>query len=201
MFVVGCGDAGERGNAGDGAERLAVDDLRQLVTVSPDATGWRWQVEPQTRLLSPPLTLDESAPGHAIRSVLTAAYTEAGLVKGATSSWWDDPNGKKASSFASLVATPETAATALEADHEFARQWFTEFEHHEIDEIEAEGIGEESWAVRGGTDDAGFVEIGWTRANAVLAVYVTCSPCESDVADAARRWAERIDETARTAAK
>ena len=33
-----------------------------------------------------------------------------------------------------------------------------------------------------------------------LAVYVTCSPCGSDVADAARRWAERIDETARTAA-
>ena len=77
---------------------------------------------------------------------------------------------------------------------------YPEFAHHEIREIEADGIGEESWAVRGGTDDAGFVEIGWRRANAVLAVYVDCGRCESDVADAARRWAQTIDDAARTAA-
>ena len=88
----------------------------------------------------------------------------------------------------------------MEAEHEFARHWFPEFEQQEIHDIGAEGIGEQSWAVRGGTDNAGFVEIGWTRANAVLSVYVTCNPCDSDVADAARRWADEIDDAARTAA-
>jgi hypothetical protein len=62
----------------------------------------------------------------------------------------------------------ETATAALEAENEFAHHWFPEFEHQEIREIEADGIGEESWAVRGGTDSSGFVEIGWRRANAVL---------------------------------
>jgi hypothetical protein len=83
--------------------------------------------------------------------------------------------------------------TALDAENEFAHHWFPEFEHQEIHEIEAGGIGEQSWAVRGGTDDAGFVEISWRRANAVLAVYVNCRPCQSDLADAARRWAQKID--------
>ena len=83
-------------------------------------------------------------------------------------------------------------------EKEFAHLWFPEFEHQEIREIEADGIGEESWAVRGGTDDAGFVEIGWRRANATLAVYVNCRPCESDLADAARRWAKTIDDAATT---
>ena len=128
------------------------------------------------------------------------AYTDAGLVKAATSSWWDYANVKKASSFAYLVATRDTARAALEAEKEFAHHWFPEFEHQEIREIEADGIGEESWAVRGGTDDAGFVEIGWRRANATLAVYVNCRPCESDLADAARGWAMKIDDAARTVA-
>ena len=121
-------------------------------------------------------------------------------MKAATSSWWDNANAKKASSFANLVATPEAAKAALEAENGFAHHWFPEFEHQKIREIEADGIGEESWAVRGGTDDAGFVEIGWRRANAVLAVYVNCRPCESDLADAARRWAQKIDDAAMTAA-
>ena len=199
-LAAGCADSEQGMDVADASKRLAVEDLRPLVTLSPNATGWSWDVEPQTRLLTPPIQLDESAPGHAIRKALTDAYTDAGLVKGATSSWWDTANMKKASSFASLVATREAAKTAMEADHEFARQWFPEFEHHEIDEIDADGIGEQSWAVRGGTDDAGFVEIGWRRANAVLAVYVNCRPCQSDLADAARRWAQKIDDAARTAA-
>ena len=86
---------------------------------------------------------------------------------------------------------PTRREQRLEAEKEFAHHWFPEFEHQEIREIEADGIGEESWAVRGGTDDSGFVEIGWRRANATLAVYVNCRPCESDLADAARRWARR----------
>ena len=183
-----------------GANRLAVEDLRPLVTVSPSATGWRWDVEPQTRLRTTPPKLDEDEPSYAIQKALTDAYSDAGLVKAATSSWWDNANVKKASSFANLVATPEAARAALDAENEFANHWFPEFEHQEIREIEADGIGEESWAVRGGTDDAGFVEIGWRRANAVLAVYVNCRPCDSDLADAARRWAKAIDDAARTAA-
>ena len=178
-------------DAGDGAKRLTVEDLRPLVTLSPEATGWSWDVEPQTHLRTPPPPkLDEAEPSYAIQKALLDAYTDAGLVRAATSSWWDNANVKKASSFAYLVATPDTARAALEAEKEFAHHWFPEFEHQEIREIEADGIGEESWAVRGGTDDAGFVEIGWRRANATLAVYVNCRPCDSDLADAARRWAQ-----------
>jgi hypothetical protein len=201
LLAAGCGDSTESVDADDGAKRLAIDDLRPLVTVSPNATGWSWDVEPQTHLRTPsPPRLDEAEPSYVIQKALLDAYTHAGLVKAATSSWWDYANVKKASSFAYLVATPDTARAALEAEKEFAHHWFPEFEHQEIREIEADGIGEESWAVRGGTDDSGFVEIGWRRANATLAVYVNCRPCDSDLADAARSWAKKIDGAARAAA-
>ena len=199
-LAAGCADSNEAMEASDGANRLAVENLRPLVTVSPEATGWSWDVEPQTRLLTPNTMLDEDEPSYAIQKALTDAYTDAGLVKAATSSWWDNANVRKASSFGYLVATPEKAKAAMAAEKEFAHHWFPEFEHQEIREIEADGIGEESWAVRGGTDDSGFVEIGWRRANAVLTVYVNCRPCDSDLADAARRWARKIDDAARTAA-
>ncbi|MET0887445.1 MAG: hypothetical protein ABWX92_13455 [Mycetocola sp.] len=198
-LAAGCADSDQKTGAADGAKRLAVEDLRPLVTVSPEATGWRWDVEPQTRLLTPPPRLDEAEPSYAIQRALTDAYADAGLVKAATSSWWDNASVKKASSFANLVATPEAAKAALQAENNFAYHWFPEFEQQEIREIEADGIGEESWAVQGGGVEGGFVEIGWRRANAVLAVYVNCRPCQSDLADAARRWAKTIDDAARAA--
>ena len=200
-FAAGCAGSDQGTEPADAAKQLTVEDLRPLVTLSPDATGWSWDVAPQTHLRPPsPPRLDETEPSYALQKALLDAYTDAGLVKAATSSWWDYANVKKASSFAYLVATRDTARAALEAEKEFAHHWFPEFEHQEIREIEADGIGEESWAVRGGTDDAGFVEIGWRRANATLAVYVNCRPCESDLADAARGWAMKIDDAARTAA-
>ena len=200
-FAAGCAGSDQGTEPADAAKQLTVEDLRPLVTLSPDATGWSWDVAPQTHLRPPsPPRLDETEPSYALQKALLDAYTDAGLVKAATSSWWDYANVKKASSFAYLVATRDTARAALEAEKEFAHHWFPEFEHQEIREIEADGIGEESWAVRGGTDDAGFVEIGWRRANATLAVYVNCRPCESDLADAARGWAMKIDDAARTVA-
>ena len=200
-LAAGCAGSDQGVDAAEGAKRLTVEDLRPLVTLSPDATGWRWDVEPQTHLRTPPPpTLDEAEPSYAIQKALMDAYTDAGLVKAATSSWWDYANVKKASSFANLVATPETATAALEAENEFAHHWFPEFEHQEIRDIDADGIGEESWAVQGGGVEGGFVEIGWTRGNATLGVYVNCRPCQSDLADAARRWAKAIDEAARAAA-
>jgi hypothetical protein len=199
-LLAGCGSSGPTGDTSAAPLLLAVDDLRPLVTISPDATGWPWHVDPQTRVASPSFKLDQSDPSYPIQKALSDAYQDAGLVKSATSSWFDGKNGKKASSFANLVATTAEATSALEAEHEFARAWFPEFEHQEVRDIGADGVGEQSWAVRGGTDNAGFVEIGWTRANAVLSVYLTCNPCDSDIADAARRWAERIDDAAHTAA-
>jgi hypothetical protein len=201
LLAAGCGESDQGTATADGATRLAVDDLRPLVTLSPNATGWRWDVEPETHVRTPaPLGLDESEPSYAIQKDLYDAYVDAGLVRAATSSWFDTAHMQKASSFAYLVATPEKARAAMDAESEFAHHWFPEFEHQETRDIDADGIGEESWAVRGGTDDSGFVEIGWRRANAVLAVYVTCRPCESDLEDAARRWAKAIDEAARTTA-
>ena len=199
-LAAGCGSSGPAsGETSAAPHRVAADDLRLLVTIPPAATGWPWPVDPQTHVASPSsFTLDQSEPSYRIQNAVRHAYQEAGLVRLATSSWFDGV--KKASSFANLVATPADARSAMEAEREFARHWFPEFEQQEIRDIEAEGIGEQSWAVRGGTDDAGFVEIGWTRANAVLSVYVTCDPCDSDVADAARRWADKIDDATRTAA-
>lgn len=201
LLAAGCGESDQGTDTAEGATRLTVDDLRPLVTLSPNATGWRWDVDPQTHVRTPaPLGLDESEPSYAIQKALYDAYMDAGLVRAAMSSWFDTANMKKASSFAYLVATPEAAKAAMDAENEFAHHWFPEFEHQGIREIDADGIGEESWAVRGGTDASGFVEIGWRRANATLAVYVNCRPCESDLADAARRWAKKIDDAARTTA-
>jgi hypothetical protein len=80
-------------------------------------------------------------------------------VRLATSGWRDNATAKKASSFANLFAAAEDATTAMEAEREFARHWFPEYEHNEIQEIDATDIGDQSWAVQGGTDAAGFVEI------------------------------------------
>jgi hypothetical protein len=201
LLAAGCGSSEPTAGDTSASPLLAIDDLRPLVTISPEATGWPWPVDAQTRIASPSsFRLDQSDPSYPIQKALRDAYQEAGLVKLATSSWFDGEHGKKASSFANLVVTPARARSAMEAEHEFARHWFPEFEHHEIRDIEADGIGELSWAVRGGIGTAGFVEIGWTRANAVLSVYVTCNPCDSDVAEAARRWAAKIDIAAQTAA-
>ncbi len=200
-LATGCANSDHGTDAADGAKQLTVEDLRPLVTMSPDATGWRWDVEPETHVRTPPPPrLDEAEPSYAIQEALADAYTEAGLVQAATSSWWDYGGGKKASSFASLVATPDAATAALEAEYEFAHHWFPEFEHAQIRDIDADDLGEESWAVQGGGVRGGFVEIGWTRGNATLGTYVNCYPCQSDVADAARRWAKTIDDAARIAA-
>jgi hypothetical protein len=76
----------------------------------------------------------------------------------------------------------------------------SKYEGLAIQEMEAAGLGEESWAVRG---IAYFVEIGWVRGNAVLGVYVNCTPCapDSDLPQEARRWADAIDEAARATAE
>src|SRR5262245_45364599 len=133
VLAVGCGGSEQdTGAAGEPAALLAVDDLRALVNVSPEATGWRWAVEPQTQFASPPLELNPAAAGHEIRRALTDTYQDAGIVRLATSSWWDNARAKKASSFANLFASAEDARTAMEAEREFAGKWFPEFEHNEI---------------------------------------------------------------------
>ncbi len=124
-LAAGCADSEQGMDGADATKRLAVEDLRPLVTLSPNATGWRWDVEPQTHLRTPaPLGLDESEPSYAIQKTLFDAYVDAGLVTAAMSSWFDTANMQKASSFAYLVATPETARTALDAENEFAHHWF-----------------------------------------------------------------------------
>jgi hypothetical protein len=196
-LLAGCGGSGSSVDpATETTSREAAEALRSLVTVSPEATGWSWSAEPQTRTASPqPFTFARSEPSYAIQKDLADAYDAAGLRHRATSSWWD--TAQKASSFATLVSTPAGAESAMNAEHEFAQAWFPRFEQAAIREIEANGLGERSWAVRSDRDDASFVEIGWTRGNLVLAVYVSCYPCDADVADAARRWAKAIDSLAK----
>jgi hypothetical protein len=196
-LLAGCGSSGSGADPSTvTASREAVKALRSLVTMSPEATGWSWSAEPQTRMASPqPFTFDQSEPSYAIQKDLSDAYDAAGIRQLATSSWWDER--QKASSFANLVSTRAGAESAMKAEHEFAQAWFPTFEQAAIREIEANGLGEHSWAVRSDRADASFAEIGWTRGNLVLAVYVSCYPCHSDVADAARRWAKAIDNVAK----
>ena len=197
VLLAGCG--GSSGSSADpsstGASREAVQNLRSLVTISPEATGWTWPVKPQTRTASPSFTMDPSEPSYTIQKALSDAYDAAGIRQLATSNWWDGTL-KKASSFANLVSTAAGAESAMEAEREFAHAWFTRFERAPIHDIKSDGIGEHSWAVRADTTSQGFAEIGWTRGNLVLSVYISCYPCHSDVADAARSWAETIDSAA-----
>jgi hypothetical protein len=199
-FAAACGST-DQTQSHPVAAQLTTDDLQTLVTVSPNATGWSWTVDPQTRFMSPSveLKLDKSEPSYEIQKAVTDAYSDAGFVRSATSDWWDNEGGKKASSFATLFATSDGATKALAADREFARHWFQDFEHQQIREINADGIGAKSWAVQAGDSQRGFVEIGWSHGNATLSVYVSCYPCHSDVADAARRWAKAIDDSATAA--
>ena len=139
--------------------------------------------------------MDPSERSYKIQKSVNDAYVAAGVRQYATSSWLDGTL-KKASSFANLVSTEAGAESAMNAEREFAHNWFPRFEGTPIDEFNADGIGEHSWAVRAKATNGGFAEIGWTRGNLVLSVYVSCFPCHSDVADAARSWAETIDRAA-----
>lgn len=196
--LAGCGGSGsDAASSATTVSREAVEGLRSLVEISPEATGWAWPVKPKTRVASPPssFTIDPSAPSYSIQKGVNDAYVAAGVRQYATSSWWD-ATLKKASSFANLVSTGAGAESAMNAEREFAHSWFPRFEGTPIQEFEADGIGEHSWGVRASTTDGGFAEIGWTRGDLVLSVYVSCFPCHSDVADAARSWAETIDRAA-----
>ena len=145
LLAAGCGSSEPTAGDTSVGALLAIDDLRPLVTISPKATGWPWPVNPQTRVAPPsPFTLDQSEPSYPIQKAVYDAYRAAGLVRLATSSWFDGV--KKASSFANLVATPAEAMSVMEAEHDFARHWFPEFEHVEIRDVEADDIGEKSWA-------------------------------------------------------
>jgi hypothetical protein len=190
VLAAGCGADDP---AVEASPRLTADDVRPIVTVAPDATGWRWTAKPETRV-APAVDVERWEPAHAVQETYRDAQLAAGLVRTAASSWWDD--GKKASSFADLYATAEGARSALEAGKTFADGWFSTVERRQFEELDLDGPGEARWAVRGETDASGFVEIGWVRGNAVLGVYVDCSPCASDVVAAAQQWADAMDEAA-----
>lgn len=84
----------------------------------------------------------------------------------------------------------------LAAERTFARASFRKVGGHPVDV----DVGDESWAVRGGSDIEGFVAIGWTRGNAVVGGFVECpTPCTSDVPAAAEAWAAAIDDAAQAA--
>ena len=110
-------------------------------------------------------------------------------------SHWQD-NGKQASSFTSIYRTSEGARSVLAAERTLAQASNRNVGGHPVD-ID---VGDQSWAVRSGSDTVGFVTIGWTRRNAVMGVYVECTaPCTSDVAAAAEAWATAIDDAAQAA--
>ena len=181
---------------GCGAEttesRLTADDLRALVTVSPDATGWTWSAKPTTRLRSP-VALAQALRREVPRP-LRKEMARAGLEGNGMSHWQD--KGRQAASFASIYRTSEGARAVFAAERTLAHASNRNVGGHPVDV----DIGDESWAVRGGSDVTGFVAIGWTRANAVMGLYVECTTaCPSDVAAAAEAWAAAIDDAAQAA--
>ena len=193
LAACGCGGA----DSPSTTARLGADDLRPLVTVSPETTGWPWRAKPRTRVLSAERL--GSPPSQAIQRTLWRAEQRAGLLHAAEASWWDD--GQKASAFANVYDTPEGARSALRAQRTFARAWFPQVEFQQVEDMDVGLLGEDRWAVRGGfPPTSGFVEITWTQANAVLSVYVDCLPCTRDVEAAALAWARAIDKTARAIA-
>ena len=199
LLACGCGGADSPSAEGvTPAVRLDLNDLRPLVTVSPVTTGWPWQAKPQTHLRSA-AQLNRIPLPQAIQRTLRDAENRAGAVHAATSSWWDE--GQKASAFATVYETPRGAREALAAQRTFAHAWFPQVESVAVEEVDVGLLGEDRWAVRGGFPPVGeFVEIAWTQANAVLGVYVNCTPCSRDVEAAARAWARAIDKTARAVA-
>ena len=173
--------------------RLTADDLRTLVTVAPDATGWTWSAKPTT-LLRSPLALAQANLASGIPRALQKAIARAGLERNGMSQWQDKE--KQASSFASIYRPSEGALAVLAEERTFAQASYRNVGGHPVDV----DVGDESWAVRGGSDTVGFVAIGWTRRNAVMGVYVECiTPCTSDVAAAGEAWAAAIDDAAQAA--
>ena len=200
VVAAGCGESEPVAASADAeTPRLESGDLGPLVAASPESTGWEWTAKRETPAPMTRADIEKYEATYPIQATLQEAQLEAGLVEAQQSSWWD--TAKKGSSFATLFETPEGARDALAAEREFAQGWFTDVERQQIRDVGvADGLGEESWAVQSGSGENGFVEIGWTRGNAVLAVYLTCGACATDVAQAARRWADAIDEKAIAAA-
>ena len=58
---------------------------------------------------------------------------------------------------------PEAARAALAAGRDYTDDCYAEFEPREIPKIAADGLGDENWALQGGSSRAGVLEIRWTR--------------------------------------
>jgi hypothetical protein len=195
-IAAGCAGSGSTGQTEEQVFREA--DLQRFVAVQPATAGWKW---PKSRESPAPFTrrdLEAYDPQFPQQATLADEHKESGFIRSETSTW-RSPN-KKASSFATLFSQPEGARSGVAASNEFAHRWFRDVEHADIHDVSAGTLGEEAWAVRGGSPGAlEFVEFGWRRGNVVFEVYVSCTRCASDVEQAALEWAEAIDEEARAA--
>jgi hypothetical protein len=200
--AAGCRGS-EPGPVPDGVV-VSTDDLAQLIAVLPGATGWtaKWAVVPsgpERRLradLDKSRLYDPADPSFEMQATLADALKEARYVEGRQRAWSGarEDEADIAHSFATVLAPPQGAQTALDASRAFAEDWYTTIEHQQIRDVDvAEGLGDASWALEGGTKFAGFAELAWVRGNAQLSVYVNCTPCDGEPATAARQWADAID--------
>lgn len=191
LSVAGCGSTEPASQPPGSHNRLRPADVVELISVSPAATGWTWVAEAETTEPMDRRDIETYVATYPVQETLRQADIAAGIVERRETSWWDVE--MKGSLFATLYETADGARDALAAGREFAHGWATGVEKAEIRDVPADDLGERSWAVQSGTSEAGFVEIGWQRGNAVFAVYLSCLTCPSDVAQAALRWADAVD--------
>ena len=198
LLAAGCTSSEPAATSG---VEFGADDLPRLVAVSPKATGWKsvkWTVMPGTSRpgtraeLDRGIGLDTADPSFELQATMSVALQDAGFVESRQRVWQSEAS--IAHSFATLFETREGAQDALGAARDFADGWYPEIEHRPIREVgTADGLGGRSWAVQGGTERAGFVELAWVRDNVQLGVYLNCFVCSSELAAAARTWADAID--------
>ena len=166
-LLAGCGGSGSSGAASvTTTSREAVEGLRTLVVISPEATGWAWPVKPKTRVGAPAssFTMDPSEPSYSIQKDVNDAYIAAGVRQYATSSWLD-ATLKKASSFANLVSTRAGAESAMNAEREFAHTLVPQIRRNPDRRVQRRRDWPAQLGCSGQNDQRGFAEIGWTRGN------------------------------------
>jgi hypothetical protein len=187
--VGGC----ERGDVG---ATYALDDAPELIALSPATPGLRWPAEPTATESHGAEALPDDP--DVLLQELKQATESIPVLGGASREWQDD--AKIANVVADVFETDAGAHDALAPGRRFAVGWGQRLgrvvRNEEIDDL-----GEEAWGLE--VDANGTqVTYGWRRENAILQLHVHCaSGCPESVWDAARAWADAIDDRARTLAR
>jgi hypothetical protein len=188
VVFAGCSGGGE-----EQENLFTAADATRLAQVRPDMPGWDWPENPEKKRRSSSDAVTKAAADDPLAAELQRQTAD--LVElGDDGNRWRDEN-KTANLAVGVFASASDAHEYMAPFNAFSRGWAVVAGTITKDE-EIEGLGDEAWVLRVG-GSANTVTYHWRRANLFVEAHIDCfGPCPGNVEQAAREWADAIDDEA-----